>query len=108
MKPPISIVRPRTQDLPPRAIATATACLQLTKVAVRVTAVEAVELVVAELAAVVLLVVLAGLVVTVTVVEKAVLLEVYIRLARREVQPTPKDQTIRPTTDISNGRMQLH
>ena len=72
------------------------------------TAVEAVELVVAELAAVVLPVVLAGLVVTVTVVEKAVLLEVYIRLARREVQPTPKDQTIRPTTDISNDRMQLH
>ena len=108
MKPPISIVRPRTQDRLPRATATATACLQLTKVAVRVTAVEAVELVVAELAAVVLLVVLAGLVVTVTVVEKAVLLEVYIRQARREVQPTPKDQTIRPTTDISNGRMQLH
>ena len=108
MKPPISIVRPRIQARPPRAIVTATACLQLTKVAVRVTAVEAVELVVAELAAVVLLVVLAGLVVTVTVVEKAVLLEVYIRLARREVQPTPKDQTIRPTTDISNGRMQLH
>ena len=107
MKPPISIVRPRTQDRPPRATATATACLQLTKVAVRVTAVEAVELVVAELAAVVLPVVLAGLVVTVTVVEKAVLLEVYIRLARREVQPTPKDQTILPTTDISNGRMQL-
>ena len=108
MKPPISIVRPRTQDRPPRAIATATACLQLTKVAVRVTVVEAVELVVAELAAVVLPVVLAGLVVTVTVVEKAVLLEVYIHLARREVQPTPKDQTILPTTDISNGRMQLH
>ena len=108
MKPPISIVRPRTQDRPPRATATATACLQLTKVAVRVIAAEAVELVVAELAAVVLLVVLAGLVVTVTVVEKAVLLEVYIRLARREVQPTPKDQTILPTTDISNGRMQLH
>ena len=107
MKPPISIVRPRTQDRPPRATATATACLQLTKVAVRVIAAEAVELVVAELAAVVLLVVLAGLVVTVTVVEKAVLLEVYIRLARREVQPTPKDQTILPTTDISNGRMQL-
>lgn len=107
MKPPISIVRPRTQDRPPRATATATACLQLTKVAVRVIAAEAVELVVAELAAVVLLVVLAGLVVTVTVVEKAVRLEVYIRLARREVQPTPKDQTILPTTDISNGRMQL-
>ena len=85
------------------------ACLQLTKVAVRVTAVEAVELVVvAELAAVVRPVALAGLVATVTAVEKAVLLEVYIRLARREVQPTPKDQTIRPTTDISNGRMQLH
>ena len=108
MKPPISIVRPRTQDRLPRATETATACLQLTKVAVRVTAVEAVELVVAELAAVVLPVALAGLVVTVTAVEKAVLLEVYIRLARREVQPTPKDQTIRPTTDISNGRMQLH
>ena len=77
--------------------------------AVRVTAAEAAELVVvAELAAVVLPVALAGLVVTVTAAEKAVLLEVYIRLARREVQPTPKDQTILPTTDTSNGRMQLH
>ena len=84
-------------------------CLQLTKVAVRVTAVEAAELVVvAVLAAVVLLVALVGLVVTVTAVEKAVLLEVYIRLVKREVQPTLKDQIILPTTDISNARMQLH